>query len=370
MPTALDWRHPEIQKKLGAGDVLIFQRNVMHPDIWGVMDYWRALGKAVVVDLDDHYPQIPPSNPAFEFWIENKPGLPMYPPDALEEGLRHADALTAPSKVLLDDWKHVVKGYWFPNWPTAAYYKSQSPKPVGAPDHEMTYKDNDATKPVITPRPDTEGKIVIGWGGSLSHVDSFVESGVCGALKRIMDKYPNVLFKLCGNETRLDYIFKDFGDKLVRQQGVRPEHWATVVSTFDIGIAPLDLRPLEQWRPTSPIASYDERRSWLKGTEYMCAGVPWVGSMSKTYEDLRRFGALVENTEEAWFGAMQDIIENLSARKKLALDIRDYALRKYTLERNVGRLGDMYRRILADKGVSMGMKLPNILYVEAQHVAA
>ena len=88
MPTALNWRHPEVTRQIGRGDVLIFQRNVIVPEVWEAMDYWRALGKAVIIDLDDHYPGLPPSNPAFPYWIINKVGIDPAPVEALAEGDR------------------------------------------------------------------------------------------------------------------------------------------------------------------------------------------------------------------------------------------------------------------------------------------
>src|SRR5512136_2298499 len=93
LPSAVDWHNPQIQRVLGLGDVLIFQRNIIAPEVWEAMDYWRALGKVVAVDLDDHYPGLIPSISAFDYWIKNVAGLPQHPVEALEEGLRHADAL-------------------------------------------------------------------------------------------------------------------------------------------------------------------------------------------------------------------------------------------------------------------------------------
>ena len=64
LASALNWNHPAVQKKIGAGDVLVFQRNAIMPEVWAAMAYWRALGKIVVIDLDDMYEGLPPSNPA------------------------------------------------------------------------------------------------------------------------------------------------------------------------------------------------------------------------------------------------------------------------------------------------------------------
>ena len=372
MPTALNWNHPEVQKQLGLADILIFQRNVIVPEVWSAMDYWRSIGKAVVVDIqiDDHYAGLPASNPAHAYWIRNRVGLDPDPVKALEEGMRHADALTAPSRVLLKDWEHVVPGYYLPNWTRGLWYEKLQQKPVGAHDVELSYQDVDG-KPALgqAVREGSEGWPIIGWGGSISHVDSWIYSDVIEALDKLFEKWPLLHLKFCGNEDRLDYVFKRWGDRVIRQGGVRPEHWPLVVSTFDIGIAPLDCRPLEPWREGGPVAAYDERRSWLKGIEYLTAGVPWGGSQSATYADLARHGTLVENTPDAWFQALDKKLTYLQAEKELAWNERRWAFKHITFESNVNKYIQIMERILIEKATRRKNPLPGVVYVQQKVTA-
>jgi glycosyltransferase involved in cell wall biosynthesis len=368
MPTALDWRHPEVQKKIGRGDVLVFQRNAIIKEVWDAMDYWRALGKLVVLDTDDHYPGLPPSNPAFDYWIRNKPNMNPEPILALTEGMRHADFVTSPSKVILDDWSHILPGYHLPNWTRRAWYEPLVQKPIGAPDIVFDY-DLDEQKQArfkFGKRPDSEGLVMLGWGGSISHVDSWIYSGVMEALDRIFEKYPQARLKFCGFEGRLDYLFKRWGDKVIKQAGVRAQEWPQVVATFDVGLAPLDLRPLEPWREGAPIAAYDERRSWLKGVEYLSAGVPWVGSQSLTYADLGRWGTLVDNTPDAWFNALSRKIDNLKTEKETAWERRRWAFKHVTFESNVTKYGEIFGRMVAHKQARGGGSLPDVVYVKPE----
>ena len=60
LKSALDFHHPEVQTKLGWADVILYQRNVLFDGVWNSMDYWRVLGKIILVDLDDGYSAIPP----------------------------------------------------------------------------------------------------------------------------------------------------------------------------------------------------------------------------------------------------------------------------------------------------------------------
>ena len=213
-------------------------------------------------------------------------------------------------------------------------------------------------------------------GGSISHVDSWVYSGICEALDRVFQdpKYGNVRLKFCGHEQRINYILDRWGDKVVRQHGVKPEHWPYVVASFDVGLAPLDMRPVPSntWKDgevkwEGGEYSYDERRSWLKGVEYLCAGVPWLGTKCATYIDLERHGVLVENGEENWYRALTDMINNIGARKVLANDKRKWALKKYTMEGNVNEYAAVYERIANMKRAKAGTILPNVLWNKIEY---
>jgi len=218
----------------------------------------------------------------------------------------------------------------------------------------------------IAKREGSEGQIVIGWGGSVSHVDSFVYSGVIGGMKRLMAEDDRVVFKFCGNEERLNYIWKDFPEgRVIRQPGVRPVDWPKVVSMFDIGIAPLDLRPCPANTGNEHgVYSYDERRSWLKVVEYVCAGVPFVATKSAPYEDLARFGKVVENTPDAWYKALKSTVLALDHFKAEARKNRKYGLKRYTQENNAKRLIDLYTTIGEETQARQGFRLPNVIYVD------
>lgn len=371
LPTTLAIHHPAVQSKIGIADVLIFQRNVITEDVWTAMDYWRALGKIVCVDLDDHYPNIPASNPAYLYWTAN--GLELDPPsiERLKIGLRdHADALIAPSQVILDDWKDTVPGYFWPNYPSRLDYEKLLRRQPGDPDIIYDYKMAEGQPPefVMAERKDSAGNIYIGWGGSISHVDSFFYSNVVPALDRLMRENPKVHLKLGGHDSRLDFMFKDLPkEQVIRQRGVDPDRWPSVISSFDIGIAPLDLRECESVVGTVTGKSYDERRSWLKLVEYLCAGVPFVATDCAPYKELGRFGKLVPNTVEAWYDALKSRVDGLPYFYAEAMENRKYAMKKLTIEANAENLIRLYTRIGEETQVRrLGAKLPEVLYIERE----
>jgi len=283
--------------------------------------------------------------------------------------------------VLLKDWEHIVPTFWVPNWPRGSWYAVTNPKPLGEKDIAFGYRgvENDKGEKVVNfegaHREGSEGWITLGWGGSISHVDSFIYSGILEALGKIFDKYPQVRLKFCGHEGRLDYIFNQWGDKVVRQTGVKPEHWPYVVSTFDIGLAPLDMRPVAEEmghgrNPEQRKYSYDERRSWLKGVEYLCAGVPWLGTRSATYSELMYHGTMVENSADLsqdersgnWYKALDSAITNIAARKNLAAGKKKWALKRWSMEANVGVYAAVFERIGNTKTAKGNGHLPNIFW--------
>jgi glycosyltransferase involved in cell wall biosynthesis len=379
MQTATDIDHPHVQQEIGKADIIVYQRNVIHPLVWRSMDYWRALGKIVLVDLDDHYPMIPPSNPAFPYWMENTQGLDPHPIEALKEGLEHADALISPSHVILKDWEHIIPGYYWPNYPALKDYENLERRELGAPDINYAYdppddaesEDQDERRPKLkwNLREGSEGQIVIGWGGSLSHIDSFAYSGFIEGMARLMEENPKVVFKFCGNEDRMDFLLKRMPAKqVVRQGGVDAYDWPKVLSTFDIGVAPMDLRPVpsetgngETWENAK--LSYDERRSWLKLVEYVVAGIPFVATDCEPYKELARFGKVIPNGEETWYAALKSRVDGIVHFRAEAMKNRQYGLKKLTQEANADRLIQLYLQIGEETQAKNNMRLPDVIYV-------
>lgn len=364
LSSAVHIHSPQVQKLIGAADVIVFQRNVLWEQIWDVIDYWKALGKLCLVDLDDHYPEIPPSNPAYRSWIMNDGEMDPNPIERLKIGLGKADALIAPSHIILKDWEHIVPGYYWPNYPSKLDWEDIVRKEPGMNDLIIT-----STKdgpPDVQPRPDSAGKIVIGWGGSLSHIDSFVYSGVIDGLKKLMKEDERVCFKFCGNDERMSFLLDQLPEKQIYYQtGVTPQDWPHVVATFDIGIAPMDMRPVVSGTGNEHGEySYDERRSWLKLVEYACGGVPFVATKCASYTELERHGKMVENTPEAWYTALRSRVDGILHFRTEAMAARQNNLKRLTIENNAQNLVDFYFQIGEESQARAGLVLPNTLQLK------
>jgi len=336
-----------VQAVVGQADVVLVQRNLLTPDIWEACDYWRGLGKMVVADLDDDYPNLTPQNPAFNFWILDRAGLKerigLTPVEALTEGFRHVDALMSPNRLILSDWAarmaetgDELPGYWLPNYANWQWYKSIKQKPPPEPD----------------------GPVIVGWGGSVSHWDSWWFSGLREAVPELTAKYPRLMWKVCGGDGRVKKFFDKLApDRWIDQPGVPPDVWPQQVASFDVGVAPL-------CGPGYPQGErYDQRRSWLKAVEYLLAGVPWVASGGVVYAELDgKGGFTVENTPEAWFAGLSDMMDNLDERRAESKKLMVWARDNLTMEHVVERYVQVFTDAITDRNAIQKVRLPNVYY--------
>jgi glycosyltransferase involved in cell wall biosynthesis len=387
--SAARWRDPEVDRLIGTADIIIMERNVFDKSIMEAMDRFRLRGQVVLVDLDDHYTALPPINPAHQYWVKGRSGLPYDTVEGLIEGVvNHSDGVVSPSKVLLESWKRfdaTLPVFHLPNFADPRSYRTVRQKQIGAPDvmfephnrpidadvmHQLMQDNISAYLPSwgnmparsfvnavshladqrrfdVAERDGSERQIIIGWGGSSGHLDSFYLSNIVPALEQIIEETDNVMIKICGGDTRI--IDGPLGnvpkDRIIHQGYVNSYTWPLVVSTFDVGIAPLELEPIDDFG-----YSYDEHRSWIKVLEYMMAGVPFIATNGAPYQDkdsyipsaapklmANSFGHLVENTQSAWYNKLRQVIDNLSAEKEKMLGAMRHARQNLTAFANQHR---------------------------------
>jgi hypothetical protein len=191
-------------------------------------------------------------------------------------GLRLVDGAAVPSRRLADDWRSYTDMRYLPNYIELDKYQNSARQP-----HEG---------------------IILGWGGSISHLQSFTGSGILTALRRVCRARPQVRVMVCGSDRRILEQLSIPQEQMVQKAWVPYSEWANHLSQFDIGLAPLH-------------GEYDERRSWIKVLEYMVMKIPWVASEGPAYQDLRSYGWLVKNTASAWERVLLDMIDHLDDHK-------------------------------------------------------
>jgi len=308
---------PESQSICSQSDIIVVERNLFG-DTLSAIQYWKARDKVVVANFDDAYQLMHPSNISYNFWnkgevnttdqngVTTKTNISPIPLTAFKWGLRMIDAAVVSSKILVKDWEEYTDVYYLPNYLDTDIYLHSEP----AVPHEGIY---------------------IGWGGSLSHFQSFTDSGILLALKQVLRARPQARLLICGNKSVYERI--DLLDSQKKFQDFVPfEKWATVLRTYDIGLAPLH-------------GLYDGRRSWIKPLEYMLLKIPWLASDNIAYQDISSFGNVVKNTPKAWEAALLDMIDHLEGyREKAAGEPYQYALQQGANE-NVDNILNIYAEI-------------------------
>lgn len=260
-------------------DVIVVQRNLYGPVLSAIL-HWKARNKVIIADFDDAYDLTPPTNPSYPFWFNGaapqKDGSVQHidpvPLTQFKWGLRLVHAATVPSKRLADDWQAYTAVHYLPNYIDLEKYQEVVREP-----HDGVW---------------------IGWGGSVSHLQSFTGSGVLAALKRVCRARPQVKVLIHGSDRRIFDQLPLPPEQKILHPWVPYAEWPRQLAKFDIGLAPLH-------------GPYDERRSWIKVLEYLVMRIPWIASDGPAYADLRPYGWLVKNTPGAWERVLLDMIDHL-----------------------------------------------------------
>lgn len=303
---------PICEYECGWADLLVVQRNIFGSALGGIK-YWREQGKTVVVDFDDAYNHITPDNASFQFWGEGifagQDGktykMEPSPLKQFETGLKLADAFTAPSRVLIDDWTYACDGHYLPN-----------------------YIEHECFASIVPAKRDT---INIGWGGSVSHFSSWEKSGLLGAIERLAKDRPQIKVILNGSDRRIFEAVPVLPEQKEQHEWVRYAEWPQELARYDIGIAPL-------------AGEYDKRRSWIKVLEYMAAALPWVASDYPAYSELRKYGTLVTNSADDWYAALLHAVDNIDELREKAKMGRLFA-KANSASSNVDEILEVYKRI-------------------------
>lgn len=272
-------------------EVIVLQRGAM-PQAWPAVEHWREKGKAIVSDIDDGYIQIGPEHVAFNFWhrgITAGPnGQPVRMPRPaildMADGLRRVQGLTAPNQLILDDWgkQTGVKTALVPNYPDLRAYQAKR-----------------------TRSPSDDNLTWVSWGGSAGHLQSFTQSGILYALSRVLSARPLTRLIYCGSDLRvLEALPLKPGQK-EHFNWRRYADWPALVANFDIALIPA-------------AGDFDARRSQIKPLECSLMGVPWIASKTAAYDGLDEYGVLVDNTPDAWAGALIELLEHGSDPQRLA----------------------------------------------------
>jgi glycosyltransferase involved in cell wall biosynthesis len=315
-------------------DLIVVQRVAIEKSIPAIK-FWRQQGKAVVIDFDDDYFRINRGNAAYKFWgngmidvvasdgVTFESQMEVHPLTQFIQGLKACTAATMPSELLALDTQRYANAFFIPNYLEKIIY------------------------PKINRKPFDWNKIVIGWGGSLSHIESFEHSGVADALRNILAKYLNVHLMIVGDQRVVNKLAENGipKERIIYRPYVPYDRWYETLLEYDIGIAPL-------------AQEYDMRRSWIKAAEYMSLGIPFVATDTAPYQNTRirhstrtgRFiyqGPLASDPNPGeWESALTAAILNLKELKAKAQEDAKRHYEEFDIMNNIDSVLDTYREII------------------------
>jgi hypothetical protein len=304
---------------------ITFIHRVSVRDSIKAIEYWTKRKKAIVLDFDDSYDNlVGDTNPAKKFWIDgvvqvrNRAGqtsekvLEEHPINTLKEAISKCTATTVPSYRLVSDWARFGTVVYIENYINSDMYID------------------------ITKFPRNDSTIRIGWGGSLGHIDSFKNSGVIDAIDTLMKEYSDIVFFLIGDKRITDLL--PFKNRVMFHPYVTYKEWPSVITKYDIGIAPL-------------AGEFDKRRSPIKLTEYCTAAIPFAATydLSEGYAVYHNYkdanGFLIPNGAESWYNAIKDLFLNIEDHRRMAKE-NIHIAEKYFAKNNVAKLIGTYRDII------------------------
>jgi glycosyltransferase involved in cell wall biosynthesis len=266
-----------------------------------------------VLDVDDDMFAIHPGNP---YWQKhNHEQVYM-----MQRMIAHADYITTPSEELK---RRFVK------------------RRPGKGQKSVTVIPNYISDDYKNPGFDNGEYIVIGYMGGSSHYFDLDETGVIEGLERVMHEHKNIHFQSIGM----------FVDKYLPTErkhfdlGVRGTDYLTKVFptlNFDIALAPL----LDD--------QFNRGKSDIKWQEMTRAHSPVIASAVGPYETLRDgVDALLvkENTPEAWYKAIKQLVESPKLRGIL-LENATKRLKQHRLEDHVTAYRDLFTKIINERNTN------------------
>lgn len=301
----------ESRKELNSADIIFVER-LLSSTSFVLFDRQRARGAKIIFDMDDSYKHMEPAGESYKFWISGlipKTNQRMtFPPiEQLGWYTKLVDAVSSPSKLILQDWStHANKTIWLPNFADADLYA------------KIPFRE--------------EGKITIGWGGGATHYTSWYDSGLITAYRRIHEKYKKkVELRLVTGDKQLAFKLKEFAPTVIKADRL---NYPGEIQKFDIALAPL-------------AGQYDRRRSWLKISEYSLSAIPWIATDYEPYHDYNYPGSiLVKNKPKDWEEAIVEMIENRQRYYEDARDIGYYRWRKdFAIQENSEFLKNQFESV-------------------------
>jgi Glycosyl transferases group 1 len=307
--------HPDGRKELVEikappdADVVVIQRPG-HEHQPQMVDMLRAMGVAVVVDMDDDMSSIDPGNSAYAMYSPRS-NTPYSWRNALES-CKRATMVTTSTSTLQKVYAGHGRGRVLDNYMPAACL-AWDREEVGA----------------------------FGWAGTTqSHPNDLQVTG--RTVQRLRDE--GHCFRVVGGKSKVSQALN-----LTRETEytgtVDLIDWVkTIGQAYDVGMVPL------------AATAFNRAKSRLKGIEHMAAGVPWVASPREEYRRLHRESGcgLLAETSKDWYTQLTRLLGDDVLRKEQAEMGREY-MKDQTYQAQAWRwMGAWEEALKIQRGVQRG----------------
>lgn len=181
------------------------------------------------------------------------------------------------------------------------------------------------------------GIVRIGWQGGVSHYEDLYL--VRDAVIRILEKHSHVKFVYFG-----DYRFRHLFDKAPAGQVEFATWCPTVAYPWKLACLQLDIG-------LCPVVDnvFNRNKSAIKWMEYSAVGAATIASDMPPYSPVIenfRDGILVPDDTEAWFEAMDGLVQNEEKRRALAANAYEKLRELHSVEKHIHLWRDAYENLL------------------------
>jgi hypothetical protein len=296
---------------------------VIYNKIYGRMissiHHWQARDKTIVVDFEEAYQLLDHESEEYKFWFEglqvtkdnNLKYISPAPMTQFKWGLKLVDGISVPSERLANDWMSFNEIAVIPNYIGVEAYNAPNKKRKN-------------------------GDFVIGWHGKNNHLDVLEKSGALSGVIAALNKNPEALFKIfLDDDRKYENALLDH-NQIQIYEGINRSKWLEALTEIDIGLIPM-------------IGQFDQRKSMRTALEYMVMKIPWIGSQKTIFLEAENYGSIVENAEEDWKIKLEEILSRYDVYKEYALqDPFLFGIGK-SIDENIGKTINVYKRFIAAK---------------------
>jgi len=327
----------EVSRWIAESDVVVFHRPETHYHHKVAIEC-QKLGKKVVFDNDDTF-QLDHFHPFFAVDNEKFKENLKFKNNLLNNFMKNADLCTASTEYLAKEYRE-----WNENVVVL-------PNCVDPADWPMNPKRNEGEK------------VRIGIVGSTAYAHDYE---IAKDIISLLDKRDDVQLVLFGlntfKEVKVDPEDKDaVADQKILKKALKKEmsFWKGLKNIEHIPwvdmkdyMRRLDSLKLDIMLIPRRENSFNKAKSNVKFLEAGMLEIPVIASSfsekDSPYDaDLNgKNGILVENTNEAWLEAVNDLIENKEKRREIGREAKKYVLENYHIQKHAHKWAEAYKKLL------------------------